>query len=180
MFHNTTSLISRFSMSGVLTVRMREIDSGRIFRTIIKKNTIVNGASAVVLRLLLQETTDTSVTPASSLQLGSMRFGTSIVATSPSDSNLTNEIVAVRKQLGDTEKTLVGTTMTLTATLDGADAPGSVFSEVGLFTKGATWDGTISPTTNGLFMFARQVHAPITKSTSFAFDYSWTIQISLN
>lgn len=175
MFKQSPEIYSRLSADGVLTVRLRSAEDGRILRTIIKQNTIVDSARTAVFGLLLQRATDPA---ASELQLGSMRFGRSGIAAATTDINLIEEVSDIRKQLVDANKINNGLSITLQATVEAGEGNGYTYREAGLFTRGGgLWNANVG---SSLMMFARQVHAGIEKTDSFALDYNWTIQFSLN
>lgn len=165
---------SAFALIGNITVRVRDVKTGRILRTVSKRNTITYDAGNVVRALLAQRATDSA---ASAYSLGSMRFGTSSVAATRADTDLIAEVSAVRKELTDGVK-LDGATgeLVVQATLASGDGNGNTFQEAGLFTLGT---GTYNdPVGTPLLMFARQVHAPLAKTVGIALDYEWALQFT--
>lgn len=172
----SAGLTTTLRMVGTLVVRVLEAKSGRLLKTVMKRNTITYDAGNIVRSLLAQRATDPSP---SSYAFGSMRFGTSTVAPTRADTDLLGEVFTVRKQLLDVQKLdgLSGV-ITLSATLASGDGNGSVFTEAGIFTHGASnWN---DPVAAGGFvkMFSRQIHAALTKNSSVVFDYDWTFQFT--
>ena len=160
-------------MRGILTVRVRDAKTGHVLRTLTKKNTITYNGGNHVRSLLAQRATDDA---AAELAFGSMRFGRSTTAPTRNDTDLLDEVVAVRKQLLDADKVDgIDGELTLQATLGSGDGNGNTFTEAALFSAGPTWNGNVGGT---LRMFSRQLHAAIPKNSAIVLDYSWTIQIA--
>jgi len=165
---------SRFKMKGTLIIHVKGAD-GHLIRTVQKRNTITFNAGDMVRALLAQRGTDPA---AIELQLGSMRFGMSDTAATRYDLDLLNEAVAVRQELDDTHKVNgVSGELSLQATLGTGDANGlpSPLTEAGLFTRGTVWNNNVG---GNLKLWARQVHAPITKTSAISLDYNWTLQFT--
>lgn len=168
------SEVSRMRMVGTLTIHVRDADTGRVLRTVQKRNTITFDAGDIVRSLLAQRATDPA--PAE-YSFGSMRFGTSATAPTRSQTDLITEISAVRKELLDGQKTDgVSGEITLDATLASGDGNGNTFQEAGVFTLGA---GVYSANPGGsLKMFSRQIHSGLAKTAMVVFDYNWTFQFT--
>jgi hypothetical protein len=165
---------SRLKMKGTLTIHVKDC-RGRILRTIIKRNTITYDAGDVVRALLAQRSSDADP---DENQLGSMRFGTSTTTPTRYDTDLIEEVVAVRKELTDAKKVNgISGELTLQATLGTGEANGLAkpLAEAALCTKGTSWNDNIG---GSLKMFSRQCHAPITKNSAISLDYSWTLQFT--
>lgn len=161
-------------MIGTLTIRVRDVRTGRVIRIWKKRNTITYDAGDIVRDLLAQRATDF---PASQLKLGSMRFGTNATAANRSDTNLLNEITTVRRQLTDLYKVNGGSgEISLHATMEGSAGNGYIYREAGLFTNGATWNGDVG---GSLQMFTRQVHPTIEKTSAVALEYDWKLQFTV-
>lgn len=166
--------ISRMRMIGTLTIRVRDVRTGRVLRIWKKRNTITYDAGDVVRDLLAQRATDY---PPAQLQLGSMRFGTNALTPSRGDTNLLNEIASVRRQLTDLTKINGGVgEISLHATMEGSAGNGYTYREAGLFTQGAVWNGDIG---GSLQMFTRQVHPTIDKTSAIALEYDWKLQFTV-
>lgn len=168
------STLQRVRLSGTLTVRVRDVRTGRIVRTVQKRNTITFDAGDVVRSLLAQRASDPA--PAE-YRFGSMRFGTDNTTPTRSDTDLIGEVTSVRKELTDGQK-VDGITgeITLDASLQSGDGNGNTFQEAGVFTYGA---GAFNANQGGtLKMFSRQVHAPLAKTAGLVFDYNWTFQFT--
>lgn len=166
--------LQRVRMQGTLTIRVRDVRTGRILRTLQKRNTITFDAGDIVRALLSQRATDPA--PAE-YRFGSMRFGTDNTAATRGDTDLIGEIVSVRKELTDGQK-VDGVTgeITLDASLQSGDGNGNTFQEAGVFTHGSgTYDANQGGTVK---MFSRQVHAPLAKTVGLVFDYNWTFQFT--
>jgi len=169
-----STFVSRLRMIGILRIRVRDVATGKVLRTIIKRNTITYDAGDIVRALLAQRATDT---PAAQFQFGSMRFGTSSTATSRNDTNLMAEVTAVRRQLTDLEKLNGGSgELTLHAFMEGTAGNGHTYREAGLFTVGTLWSADVG---GSLMCFARQLHAAIEKTASVALEYDWTLQFTV-
>lgn len=162
-----------FKMVGVLTIVVRDVITRKPVRTIVKRNTITYNAGNVVRALLAQRATDYAV---AQLQMGSMRYGTDNTAPTRDDLDLLGEVTAIRKELVDVNKLngVVGE-ISFQTTMLSSEGNGSVFTEAGLFTRGATWNADVG---GSLLMFSRQIHGAITKTSSFELDYTWTIQFT--
>jgi len=166
---------STMRIQGTLVIHVRDGASQRVLRTIYKRNTITFDAGDIVRSLLAQRTPPSDPAPLE-YSLGSMRFGTSTVAPTRFDTGLIAEVPAARKELTDLKKVNgIQGEMSLQATLGTADAVGSTLSEAGLFTRGTVWDNAVG---GSLLMFARQIHAPVTKSAFISLDYNWTLQFT--
>jgi hypothetical protein len=162
-------------MQGTLVIHVRDAATRRVLRTIHKRNTITFDAGDIVRGLLAQRTPPTDPAPVE-YSLGSMRFGTSTTVPTRFDTDLIAEVPAVRQELTDVKKVNgIQGEMSLQASLGTADANGSVLTEAGLFTRSTAWNSAVGGT---LLMFARQVHASITKSSSISLDYNWTLQFT--
>jgi hypothetical protein len=166
--------INRLKMRGVLSIHVRDAKSGRVLRTVLKRNTITFDAGDVVRSLLAQRATDSA---ASELQWRSMRFGTSNTAPTRSDTDLIAEVVSVRKELTDSQKIDgVSGEITVSATLGSGDGNGNTYQEAGVFTFGAgAYDANVG---GSLKMFSRQVHSALAKTSGVVFDYNWTFQFT--
>lgn len=165
---------SRFKMKGTLIIHVKDAD-GRLIRTVHKRNTITYNAGDAVRALLAQRTTDPAATE---LALGSMRFGMSNTAATRYDLDLLNEAVGARQELDDSHKVNgVSGELSLQATLGTGDANGlpNPLQEAGLFTRGTVWNNNVG---GNLKLWARQVHAPILKSSAISLDYNWTLQFT--
>lgn len=173
IIHASSKFVSAVRMVGTLTIHVRDTKTGRILRTLTKRNTITYNAGNVMRALIAQRGTDFSAT---ALQMGSMRFGTNNTSPTRSDLDLLGEDTAIRKQLLDVNK-LNGVTgeISFQATLLAADGNGNTFCEAGLFTKGTVWDADVG---SSLMMFARQIHGDIAKTSGLELDYNWTIQFT--
>lgn len=169
--------LSKIRMRGVLSIHVRDARTGRILRSIHKKNTITNQAGDVLRALIAQRTTDPA---ASRYAIGSMRFGTSSVVATQADTDLLAEVSTIRKELDDTAKTNgVSGEIVFQATLETTDGNGSTLREVGLFTTGVSWVGDVDPATADVFLFARQVHAAVEKTSALTLEYNWAIQFTV-
>jgi hypothetical protein len=159
---------------GTLTIHVRDAKTGRILRTLRKRNTITYDAGDVVRGLLAQRTTDPAP---GEYKFGSMRFGADNTTPTRADTDLIAEVVSVRKQLTDGQKVDgVSGEITVDATLQSGDGNGNTFQEAGVFTQGSgTYDANVG---GALKMFARQVHGAIAKTAGIVFDYSWTFQFT--
>jgi hypothetical protein len=161
-------------MRGTLVIEVRTTRRQRLIRRIIKRNVITFDAGDIIRALVAQRATDP--TPAS-FRMGSMRFGTNNTPPQRSDTNLIGEVVSIRKALPDIQKIdgLSGE-ISFTATLASGDGNGNTFQEAGLFTFGsALFDANVG---GNLKCFARQVHAPLAKTSGVVFDYTWTLQFT--
>lgn len=165
---------SRLRMVGTLIIHVKDV-RGRVLRTIHKRNTITFNAGDVVRALLAQRATDPATTE---LQLGSMRFGTSTTSPTRYDVDLLEEATTVRKQLTDSKKINgVSGELSLQATMETTEGNGlsKPLAEAGLFTLGTLWSANVG---GNLKLWARQVHAPITKTSAISLDYNWTLQFT--
>ena len=170
------SLVSPIKMRGILTIHVKNAKNGAILRTIHKQNVITDDAGNVMRSLIAQRATDHA---AAYLALGSMRFGTSSTTPLRSQTDLLAEVSSARKELEDMDKQNGSAgEIQFIATLQSADANGNTLREVGLFTTGTAWDGAQNPA-NGLYMFARQIHAPIEKTVALTLEYNWAIQFTV-
>jgi hypothetical protein len=161
-------------MVGTLTLHVRDARTGRVLRTLRKRNTITFDAGDIVRGLVAQRATDPAP---GEYKFGSMRFGTDNTAPVRADTDLIAEIVSVRKQLTDGQKVDgVSGEITVDATLQSGDGNGNTFQEAGVFTEGAgAFDANVG---GSLKMFARQVHGAVAKNSGLVFDYSWTFQFT--
>lgn len=172
--HQVSLRPSRFNMKGTLIIHVKDVH-GRVIRTVYKRNTITYNAGDLVRALLCQRASDPA---ASELQLGSMRFGMGTTAATRYDLDLLNEVVGVRQELTDAKKVNgVSGELSLLATLGTGDANGlaNPLTEAGLFTQGTVWNNNVG---GNLKLWARQVHAPITKTSGISLDYTWVIQFT--
>ena len=170
------TMCDRLKMRGDLTIHVRNAKTGRIIRTIHEQNVITDEAGNVMRTLLAQRATDFSP---GYYALGSMRFGTNNTIPTRADTILGSEVVSARKQLLDTDKSNGSAgELELKATLLPADANGNTLREVAMFTTGASWNGNVGPT-DGLWMFNRQIHAPVEKSIAITLEYNWAIQFTV-
>lgn len=170
----SASLISRLRIVGTLSIRVRDAVTGRQLRVVQKRNTITFNAGDIVRSLLAQRSTDPA--PAE-YQFGSMRFGTSDVAPTRSQTDLVTEVLGIRKELTDGQLIDgVSGEISLDASLLSGEGNGNTFQEAAVFTLGAsTYDANVS---GSLQMFSRQVHAPLAKVSGIVFDYTWTYQFT--
>lgn len=161
-------------MVGTLTIRVRDVKTGRILRTLVKRNTITYDAGDIVRALLAQRATDPAP---GEHKFGSMRFGADNTTPVRADTDLIAEVVSVRKELTDGQKTDgVSGEITVDATLQSGDGNGNTFQEAGVFTQGAgLYDANVG---GSLKLFARQVHGAIAKTSGIVFDYNWTFQFT--
>ncbi len=166
--------LSVMRVVGTLTIRVRDAKTGRVLRTLQKRNTITYDAGDVVRGLLAQRATDPAP---GEFKFGSMRFGTDNTTPTRSDTDLIAEVVSVRKQLTDGQKVDgVSGEITVDATLQSGDGNGNTFQEAGVFTQGAgSYDAAVG---GSLKMFARQVHGAVAKAVGLVFDYNWTFQFT--
>jgi len=165
---------SRLKTVGTLVIRVREAGSGRLIKTLAKRNTITYNAGDIVRAMLAQRATDPA---AGNYALGSMRFGTSATAPTRYDTDLLAEVGSTRQRLIDAKK-VDGVTgeLTLQATLGTSEGNGNTLQEAALFTLGAAnWDDPVGGT---LLMFSRQVHAAVAKTVAITLDYNWTLQFT--
>lgn len=169
-----SSFVSRMRMIGTLTIRVRDVRTGRVIRVWKKRNTITYDAGDIVRDLLAQRATDYA--PAE-LKLGSMRFGTNATTPTRGDTNLLNEIASVRRELTDLHKLNGGVgEISLHATMEGSAGNGYTYREAGLFTKGVTWNADVG---GSLQMFTRQMHPSIEKTSAVALEYDWKLQFTV-
>lgn len=169
-----SQFVSRMRMVGTLTIRIRDARTKRVIRVWRKRNTITYDASDIVRDLLAQRATDIA---AAQFALGSMRFGTNALTPTRGDTNLLNEIAAVRRELTDLNKINGGVgELSLHATLESNAGNGYTYREAGLFTKGTTWNGDVG---GGLQMFTRQVHPAIEKTSAISLEYDWKLQFTV-
>ncbi len=167
------NFLSKIKIIGTLTIHVRDGKTGHVLRTIVKENTITYNAGDVVRALLAQRATDNA---AAELALGSMRFGTSTTTPTRNDTNLGSEVAGTREQLQDVNKVDgISGEISLQATLDTTEANGNTLTEAGLFTTGTAWANDVGGTT---YMFARQIHSPIAKTSSISLDYNWKLQFT--
>ena len=168
------SVVCRVRMIGTLTIHVKDARTGRVLRTLQKRNTITFNAGDVMRALLAQRATDAA--PAE-YSWGSMRFGTSNTTPTRADTDLIAEVVSVRKALPDGQKTDgISGEIVVDATLGSGDGNGNTFQEAGVFTFGpTTFDANVG---GSLQLFARQVHGAIAKSGGITFDYNWTFQFT--
>lgn len=168
------SSVSRLRMVGTLTVRVRDAKTGRQLRVLQKRNTITFDAGNIVRSLLAQRASDPA--PAQ-YQFGSMRFGTDNITPTRLQTDLMTEVVGIRKELTDLQLVDgVSGEISLDASILSTEGNGNTFQEAGVFTLGAAaYDANQGGT---LKMFARQVHAPLAKTTGIIFDYNWTFQFT--
>lgn len=170
----TQTIRSPLTMKGTLVIEVRTAARRRLLRRITKRNVITFDAGDIVRALVAQRATDPV---AANFRMGSMRFGANNTPPLRSDTDLIGEVVSVRKELTDLQKVdgLSGE-ISFTATLQTSDGNGNTFQEAGLFTHGA---GVFSANVGGnVKAFARQVHAPIAKTSGVVFDYTWTLQFT--
>lgn len=166
---------SNMRMKGTLVIHVRDAKTDRVLRTVHKRNTITFDAGDIVRSLLAQRTPPADPAPAE-YSLGSMRFGTSTTTPTRFDTDIISEVTSARKELTDAKKTNgVQGEISLQATLGTSDANGYTLTEAGLFTRSTTWNNAVG---GSLLMFARQVHAAISKTSSISLDYTWTLQFT--
>ena len=166
-------LLSRLKMVGILYIKVRDVASGKVIRTICKRNSITYDAGNIVRQLLSQRATDAL---AVELQLGSMRFGTDSTPAARTDTGLYNEISATRGQLTDDAKLDGGAgEITLHAVMESGVGNGNTYREAGLFTRGPAWDSEVG---GSLMCWARQIHPAVEKSSAIALEYDWTLQFT--
>jgi len=166
--------MSELKMQGTLTIHHRDAKTGAVIWTHTKRNIITFAAGDIVRALMAQRATDT---PATQLQWGSIRLGSSSQAPSRYDTDLIMEVAGLRRELTDAKK-VNGVTgeIALQATLLSTEGNGFTFQEAGVFTLGAA---AYSADVGGsLQLWARQVHAAFTKSNAFSVDYNWTFQFT--
>jgi len=172
-------LYSGLKLHGALTIHVFNAATGSVVRTLSNPNTIVDNAKDVVRSLLCQRALGAGGDPVNIYEYswGSMRFGTSGTPPTATQDDLLAEVTTARKELGDVQK-VNGTLgeVTLTATLESADANALVLREAGVFTRGpGLWSASIG---GSLKMFSRQAHAPIEKTSALRLEYTWVFQFT--
>lgn len=155
---------STLPMRGDLTVRTRDVKTGRVLRSYVIRNTITYGGLGVVAQLLAQRLADPA---ASTLALATLQVGDGVTPPVRGDTVL-NDGSPFSIPLSDANKSpnILGPyELRIVATLEAGDANGKTLAEAGLFTAGGT-------------LFARQIHPSIAKTVAIAVDYDWRLSFT--
>lgn len=171
-----TQTSSDLPMRGDLTVKVRSIQSGRILRTFVIRNTVTYLGMGTVVQLLSQRVAPSDNPPAS-LKLAELWVGDGAVPPVRGDTALSG-VVRATIALTDATKTpniagpiyelrLLATLPSVTPANDGLP-----LSEAGLYTA-----GSVSPAVTQK-LFARQIHPAISKTSAIAIDYDWRISFT--
>jgi hypothetical protein len=154
---------------GDLTVTLRDTRTGQVVSTHTVRNKIVSVGVEGLVAMLAQN----SGTDAANYQLTRLEIGTGTTAAAAGNIAL-QTARSPRKYivLDDSARTEAGNQLTITAVVQDTDASlnGVAVSEAGL------WMG---PTEESQTLFARQVHAPVTKLPNQALEYRWVIQFTV-
>lgn len=164
-------------MLGTIKMVVRDAKTGRVRRRVEVRNKITFFAADVLVELLAQRAGDLPLQDF----IYSMRMGTSSTPASRSDTNL--GAFAIGVVIGDVGKVDAGPgSITFIATLESGDGNGNTLTEAGLFTAGASPSTSDSPSTTSTpgttRLFARQIYAPIAKTSAIVIDYAWTISFT--
>jgi len=143
----------QISLSGNVKIQLFDVNSNKLIREIERKNLVVTSGRNLI-RDLINEASVTGVTH--------LAVGTGTTAVSAGDASLVTE--QFRNTL--TKRTPSSGSVTWSYYLSSTQANGNDLTEAGLFN--ASSGGT---------MFARVTHAAITKTSSIAVMYSWTLNI---
>lgn len=200
---NKKPLTEGLNLKGVVSVHAYD----RSGRTILKQtanNLLMYNERAVIIDLLGGINTGTPTyaddlgrTPGGNRAwLKWFGVGTDNTATSRSQINLLAPALLMEiAEYGDAVNTGDALSISLTIPFDDAGGPvdtelntSVAITEVGLYTIGATEDGLAdnflvispppTPTPNGEVLFSRQVHPPITKTSSVQIDYNYSIYVT--
>lgn len=155
------SAVNSFAkISGQVTIRTRELSTGRILKELSAANKVVNTGLSAIAYLLANDETSSTVYD---YRIRGLRVGTNPTPTEAGHVQLVEEVVAGRVVLDDINLVVAPGKLTITATLP--DALGQtpvMLQEAGLFTQNGT-------------MFARHVHAPLTTVPGVQFEYAWVL-----
>lgn len=168
-------------MKGILSVRVRDAETGKQLRHFEIRNKITFLAADTLVELWAQRATDPNPLYDS---IYSMRMGSANTPASRADTNLGAYIIGA--QLADVNKvTGIAGELQFIATLGTGDANGVTLQEAGLFTRGDA--GTPNPIGVSSIsdppstipgkprMVAHQVHPPIPKTAAITVEYSWRV-----
>ena len=179
------------AMRGDLSIVVRDALTKEAIKHIEIRNKITFLAADLLVELLAQRTTDSQ--PISVAlptphyehpnEIFSMRMGTSSVPAERTDTNLGAFVHGVL--LEDVSKiTGVPGELQFVAQLGVGDANGNTLQEAGLFTRGDAGAGLATasdlPQTipGKVRMFARQGHAPVSKTAAITVEYSWRVALT--
>lgn len=169
---------SSLPMRGDLTVKVRSVQSGRILRTFVVRNTVTYLGMGTVVQLLSQRTAPPDH-PAAALKLAELWVGNGVVPPVRGDTQLSMGAPGFRDKITLTDATktpnIVGPVyeLRLLATLPSITPANTFFlSEAGLYTA-----GSVSPAVAQV-LFARQIHPVIEKTAAIAIDYDWRISFT--
>lgn len=162
MSNHLAELGSIAPLQGVVTMTVRDAETGEKIFAYRRKNTIVYNGLNTVIRLLAQN----GGGPApSTLQIASLRVGTGTVAPSRPDTTLVAQVFSMGLIDADRVESLSTSSLTITKTLGALEANGSTLTECGLFLA----DGS---------MFARQIHPAVSKTALITITYEWQISFT--
>lgn len=144
---------SQLDLNANVSIEITDTKTGEVIQKIRRRNLVVTAGRNLV-RDLINETTDTGVTH--------LAVGTGTTAVAAGDTTLGSE--QVREVL--TKRTASSGSVLWSYYLSSTQGNGNDLTEAGLFN--ASSGGTL---------FARVVHTAITKTSSIAVTYNWTINI---
>lgn len=169
---------NNISLRGDLTIRIRDVLSNGILKTMTLRNQITDVGLSVLVQLLSQRDGDNN---AASLKLAELWVGTGTAPAVKTDTGLANPPPGFRAKipLVDETKTpnLLGPfELQILATLPSSSpANGFHLTEAGLYTAG---DVNHLPFPIDQRLFARRVHADIHKVAEISIDYDWRIRFT--
>lgn len=153
---------------GDLTVTLRDKHTGEVVFTDTVRNKIVNNGVAGLVFMLAQN----SGTTATDFQLQRLQVGNGTTPAAADNVGMESPLSPAKYiELDDAARVTAGNVLTVTATIQDNDdsIDGATVREAGL------WMGPLENQT----LFARQVHAPVTKLANQALEYRWVIQFTV-
>lgn len=163
MMNNLRADVGSFApLQGVVSMTVRDAETGEKLFSYRRKNTIVYNGLNAVMQLLAQ---NVAAPAPATLQIASLRVGTGTVAPTRPDVALVAQVFSMALVSADRVVSTATSSMTITKTLGAGDANGNTLTECGLFLA----DGS---------MFARQIHSAVSKTALITITYEWQLSFT--
>ena len=156
------NVTDKSALRGDLRITVRSAITGASIRRLLIKNTITQKALTAIIRLLAQPT-DITLT---NYQMTSLHIGTGTAAPTKTQTALSTEVLSL--PLAEENRIITDSDpfeLKILITLGADQGNGNTLTEAGLFL------------TNN-FMFSRQTHPALVKTSALVFDYDWRIEFT--
>jgi len=166
---------STVKLQGELRICVRDVVFNRIIRRFRFPNLVCRGAKTALAKLMSQDTV-----PADYEQnkIWAIYAGTGTTDPLTTDDTLKTPVFKKVCTHPYTVNSPVPGIVTVEMTMETGEGNGSTYTEAGLCSRGTLADPN-DPAITGVLLYARRVHAGITKVLGMTIEYQWSLQVQL-